>query len=152
MLTLTAALHRIERPSWLAYKKYLEKNYSFTKNTYRWKEIQTPFLVKWAPSTSPQPPKPNRILNHKQEPNSSFTHDMSRRPLNPPLCSRTCRPRSAGRQPPQIPSRLLKSWSQRVSSHHHKWKSKKTCNINTPLPFTIPLQPILARQPWGIKF
>jgi hypothetical protein len=46
MLTLTAALHHTERPSWLAYKKYLQtKQYSFTKNTYRWKEIQTPFQL-----------------------------------------------------------------------------------------------------------
>jgi hypothetical protein len=102
MLTLTAALHCTERPSWLAYQMYLvTQQYSFTKNTYRWKEIKTPFLVEWAPSTSPQPPKPNRILNHKQEPNSSFTHDMSQHPLNPLLCSRTCRPRSAGWSPPQ---------------------------------------------------
>jgi hypothetical protein len=40
MLTLTAALHRTERPSWLAYKKCLETQpYSIIKNTYRWKEI-----------------------------------------------------------------------------------------------------------------
>jgi hypothetical protein len=121
MLTLTAVLHRTERPSWLAYKKYLETlQYSFTKNTYKWKEIQTPFLVEWAPSTSPQPPKPNRILNHKHEPNSSFTHDMSWRPLNPLLCSRTRSPRSAGRPLPPNPSRLLESWSQSVSSHHKR--------------------------------
>jgi hypothetical protein len=63
MLTLTAALHRTERPSWLAYQMYLEtQEHSFTKNTYRWKEIKTPFLVEWAPSTSPRPPKPNRIF------------------------------------------------------------------------------------------
>jgi hypothetical protein len=50
-------------------------------------------------------------LNHKQEPNRSFTHNMSRHPLNPLLCSRTRSPRLAGRPPPQNPSRLLKSWS-----------------------------------------
>jgi hypothetical protein len=121
MLTLTVALHRTERPSWLAYKKYLEtQQYSFTKNTYRWKEIQTPFLVEWALSTLPQPPKPNRILNHKREPNSSFTHDMLRRPLKPLLSSRTCSTCLAGQPPPQNPSRLLKSWSQSVSSHHKR--------------------------------
>jgi hypothetical protein len=153
MLTLTAALHLTEQPSWLDYKKYLEtKQYSFTKSTYRWKEIQTPFLVEWALSTSPQPPKPNRILNHKHEPNSSFTHDMSWHPLTPLLCGRTCRPRSAGWPPPQIPSCLLESWGQRMCPLTTKGKSKKTRNIHAPLPFTIPLQPILRRQPWGRKF
>jgi hypothetical protein len=133
MLTLTAAIHHTKWPSWLAYKKYLEtQQYSFTKNTYRWKEIQTPFLIEWAPSTSPQPPKPNRILNHKQEPNCSFTHDMSRRPLNYLICSRTRRHPLSWPAASPIPSRLLESWSECVLSPQ-KEKIKNTRNAHPPI-------------------
>jgi hypothetical protein len=119
MLTLTAALHRTARPGWLAYKRYLEtQQYSFTKNTYRWKEIETLFLVEWASSTSPQPPKPNRILNHKQEPKTSFTHDVPRCPLNPCYAAGPRTPRSAG-------------WPSPPNSKSSPWRLKSECPLTT---------------------
>jgi hypothetical protein len=130
MLTLTAALYHAARPSWLAYKRYLEtKQYSLTIITYRWKDIQTLILVEWASSMSPQPPKPNKIFNRKQEPNTSFTHDMPRRPPNPCYAAGPQRPRSAGWPPPpnSKPShRKLKSECPLTTNG----KFKKTRNVH----------------------
>jgi hypothetical protein len=121
MLTLTAALYRTEWPSWLAYKRYLEtQQYSVTKNACRWKRNTNSLSRRVGIEHVTAIPKAKQNFESQTRASNSFTHDISRRPLDPLLCSRTRSPRSAGRPPPQIPSRLLESWSQIVSSHHKR--------------------------------
>jgi hypothetical protein len=59
--------------------------------------------------------------------------------------------RSAGRPPPQIQVVSSKAEVRECPLTTNKL-TKETRNVNAPLPFTIPLQPILGRQPPGRKF
>jgi hypothetical protein len=133
-------------------QRYLANKQYFLNKIYKYiKILQTLTLVEWASSTSPQPPKPDRILNHKQSQNTSFTYDVPRRSLNLCYPAGPRRPRSAGRPtPPKSKSSPQKPKSECPLTT--KGKPTKTRNVHAHLPFTFPLQPIVGRQPCGRKF
>ena len=57
------------------------------------------------------------------------------------LCSRTSRPRSAGRPLPQIPSRLLENWSQSVLSPQKEYSRKLVTSTPSPFHFSSSTNP-----------
>jgi hypothetical protein len=84
-------------------------------------------------------PKPNRILNHK--PKHFFYSRHARRPLNPCYATGPRRPCLAGRPPPQIPSRLLESWSQSVLSPQKENTRKLVTSTPSPFHFSSSANP-----------
>jgi hypothetical protein len=139
MLTLTAALYHTEWPSWLAYKRYLEtQQYSVTKNAYRWKG-NTNSLSRWVGTEHiPATPKAKQFwITNKSQTVLLLTTCRGAHPTPCYAAGHVDLARLAGHLPK---FEVLSSKAEvRVCPLTTKKIPKKTRNINTPLPFTIPV-------------